>query len=95
MNDITDETFRTSLRPAALSSAMSPAPSDLDGPENWRLAYLILTELDLAMPEALQRHLINRAKEAGALVEEGTLKSGHFAQISHAQEVADWVRQLI
>lgn len=95
MNDITDETMRSSLRPAALSCAMSTAPTDLGGPKDWRLSYLILTELDLAMLEAFQRHLIGRAREAGAEVEETTLKSGHFAQISHSQEVAEWLLKQI
>ena len=47
------------------------------------------------MSEALQQHLIDRAKEAGAEVKSNKLKSGHFAQISHAKEVADWVAGLV
>jgi hypothetical protein len=95
MNDITDEVMRASLKPAAMSSVMSPVPTDLDKPSDWRLSYLILTELDLGMPEPLQRHLVGRAREAGATVDEQTLKSGHFAQISHSQEVAEWLKQLV
>jgi hypothetical protein len=95
MNDITDEAIRSSLRPAALSSVMSPTPTDLDGPENWRLAYLMLTGLDLGMLEDLQRYLIDRAKAAGAQVDETTLRSGHFPQISRTKEVAEWIDQLI
>lgn len=95
MNDITDEDYRSSLRPAALSSAMSQTPTDVGSPKDWRLSYLILTELDLAMMEGLQRHLIDGARAAGAEVEETTLKSGHFAQISHSQEVAEWLLKQI
>jgi pimeloyl-ACP methyl ester carboxylesterase len=95
MNDITDEAMRSSLKPSAMSSVMGSPPADADGPESWRLAYLILTELDIPMPEGLQRHLVGRAREAGAQIEESTMKSGHFAQVSHAKEVAEWVRGLL
>lgn len=78
-----------------MSSVLSLTPTDLDDPTNWRLAYLILTDLDLGMPEPLQRHLIERARAAGAKVDEGTLKSGHFAQVSHPREVAGWLRGLV
>lgn len=95
MNDITDETMRSSLRPSALSSAMSPTPTDLTSPKDWRLSYLLLTDLDLAMMEGFQRHLIEGARAAGAEVEETKLKSGHFPQISHTQEVAEWLLKQI
>ena len=56
---------------------------------------MILTELDLGMHENFQRHLISLARDAGAEVDFTTLKSGHFAQISHPEEVASWLVSLI
>lgn len=93
MNDIEDEKYLTCLRPTSLTGAFSTVAEDID-PKQWRLNYLILTELDLAMPEGLQQHLIDRGREGGAKIETAKLKSGHFAQISHPEEVAKWIAGL-
>jgi predicted esterase len=68
---------------------MGTAPSADVG--SWKISYLVATEDDLAMPEALQRHLADRAREAGAEVHTDSLKSGHFVQATHAREVAEWI----
>jgi hypothetical protein len=95
MNDTTDEEIRSSLRPAAMSSVMTPVSSSID-PSAWRVAYLVLTELDLGMPAALQSYLIDRAKKAGAEVDDSQkLRSGHFVQWTHPDKVADWVLRLL
>ena len=59
----------------------------------WRISYLI-TRGDLAMPEGLMTWLVERAREHGAEVQTKTIESGHFVQISHADEVAEWVSKL-
>jgi hypothetical protein len=95
MNDTTDEEIRSSLRPTALSGAMTPVSSSLD-PKTWRISYLILTELDLGMPVEFQSHLIDRVRKAGAEVDDSKkLRSGHFVQWTHPDEVADWVLSLV
>lgn len=93
MNDIEDQKYRSCLKPTALTCAFSPVAQDID-PKQWRISYLMLTELDLAMPEALQQSLIDGGKRAGAEIDAVKLRSGHFAQISHPQEVAEWIVSL-
>lgn len=94
MNDIDNETYRSSLRPVALGCAMTPIKEHIK-PNDWKIAYLKLVELDLAMPEAFQDFLIDRARKAGAQIETQKLKAGHFAQISRPKEVADWIVGLL
>ena len=94
LNDLEPDQQRKwydTLKPSALGSCISPVP--VSTVSSWRLAYLVLTELDLGMPERFQRYLLERAKNAGAQVEEvKAIKSGHFVHISHAEEVAVWIR---
>lgn len=94
MNDIDDKRYRSSLRQAALTCLLKPVEENID-PKQWRVNYLVLQELDLVMPEAFQRHLIDGGKKAGAQIETAELKAGHFAQISRPKEVAEWVVGLI
>lgn len=83
----------TGLRPHPIGSVMSDAPQAKI--TSWRIAYLITAEDDLSMPEAFQQYLVDNAKENGALIEEvKTIKSGHFVQITHAEEVAAWLREI-
>lgn len=80
--------------PSALGAVASPVPERGEGvgePAEWSVAYLVCEELDLAMPAAFQEFLIERAREAGAKVEVKRIRSGHFVQISHAAEVAEWI----
>jgi predicted esterase len=87
------EWAKKGLRPHALASMLTPAPEG--NVSSWRIAYLITAEQDPAMPVPLQQWLIDNAKEAGAEIEEvKTLKSGHFVQITHAEEVASWISEL-
>lgn len=80
------------LRPCSLIGPMSPAsPADVG---SWNILYQVATELDLAMPEAFQRQLAGRAKEAEAEVRTNDIESGHFVQITHAQEVAAWIANI-
>jgi hypothetical protein len=47
------------------------------------------------MPEPHQQFLVDNAKEHGAVIEQvKTIKSGHFVQVTHAQEVAEWIKEL-
>jgi hypothetical protein len=73
---------------------MSSVADHID-PTHWRISYLVTAELDLGMPEKFQRYLIERARGVGAEVDVKTVKSGHFPQISHADEVARWVLALV
>lgn len=92
MPDVADQEFRGSLRPSPLSTVMTPTPEVDVG--LWKISYLI-TRGDLAMPEGLMTWLVERAREHGAEVETKTIESGHFVQISHAEEVAEWVSQIV
>lgn len=77
------------LPPCSLGGPMSPAPPADVG--SWKISNPVAIEDDLAMPEALQRHLADRAREAGAEVHTDSVKSGHFLQATHAREVAEWI----
>lgn len=80
--------------PSALGAVASPVPEGGEGvgdPREWRVAYLLCEELDLAMPRAFQEYLVEKAREAEAQVEVKRIRSGHFVQISHAPEVAEWI----
>ena len=80
------------LVPSALGAVASPVPESMAAdPREWKIGYLICEEEDLAMPTAFQEYLVQRARDAGAEVETTRIKSGHFVQLSHTQEVADWV----
>lgn len=90
MPDIQDEEFRGSLKPSPLSSVMTPTPAaDVT---KWKVSYLV-TKGDVAMPEGFMTGLVERAREHGAEVDTKTIESGHFVQISHVDEVAEWVAQ--
>ena len=72
---------------------MSPTPATADI-TSWRISYLITTE-DPAMPIAFQRGLIEDAKKAGITVEQvKEIRSGHFVQITHSKETADWIKEV-
>lgn len=90
MPDITDATFLNSLRPSPLSTVMTPTPETGVDVKDWKISYLI-TKGDTAMPESFMQGLIDRAREKGAQIETTEMESGHFVQISHADEVADWI----
>ena len=92
MERIDRKRWGDTLKPAALGGVMSPAPAA--DTKLWRISYLVTTEADLAMPEAFQKHLAERAREAGAEVMVEEIKSGHFAQISHARDVALWIKRV-
>lgn len=47
------------------------------------------------MPVDFQHHLIESAKEAGAKVNFTSISSDHFAHVSHAGEIADWIQSSI
>lgn len=80
----------TSLKPCSLGGVMSPTPpTDVS---QWRISYLVTTVLDIAMPDAFQKHLVDRARKAGAEVMMDEIKSGHFVQITHSHEVAEWIK---
>ena len=81
------------LRPSAVGNAMSIVPESTV--KDWRVGYVITQGEDLAMPEAFQNWLVERAKDGGAIVDvKGRLRSGHFVQITHASEVARWVKEV-
>jgi hypothetical protein len=85
------EKWGKTLKPAAVGAVTTPAPENGIDLKSWNISYLVLTEQDLAMPAAFQTFLIGQAREAGAKIETVEMKSGHFAQISHAKEVAKWI----
>ena len=93
MSDLTpDHPVRKSLKPSPLSCPMTLVPEcDVT---KWRVSYLVTTELDHAMPEAFQMWLVERARAAAAEVDVKKMKSGHFVQVSHVEEVAEWVRAM-
>ena len=93
MDDEEKEKWGRTLVQASLGAVTSPTPKG-GNPKDWKISYLVTTELDLAMPEGLQRHLVETAKEAGAEVEVKTIRSGHFVQITHVKEVATWLVEL-
>jgi hypothetical protein len=81
------------LRPSPLATVLSEAPDATV--TDWRIAGLVTLEMDPSMPEPFQRFLFDNAKEHGAVVEEvKAMKSGHFVQVTHAKEVAAWMRTL-
>lgn len=87
------EWAKKALRPHALATMLTPAPAGTVS--SWRVAYLITAEQDPAMPVPLQQWLIDNAKQAGAQITEvKMIASGHFVQITHAEEVASWIQEL-
>ena len=50
--------------------------------------------MDLAMPEVFQNFLVERARDKGVAIDVKVMRSGHFVQISHAEEVASWITEL-
>jgi hypothetical protein len=86
-------TWGDTLRPQALGNVLSTTPSA--EVKQWKISYCVATELDLAMPEAFQTHLVEAAREAGAEVAMDKIKSGHFLQITHAQEVAESITRIV
>jgi hypothetical protein len=83
------------LRPSALGSVLTPVQETGMDPKSWKISYLVTTEQDPAMPEAFQKFLIDQARDAGAQVDMIEMKSGHFVQVSHAEEVAEWISGLV
>ena len=81
-----------SLAPSALGAVTTLVPQEGFDPKHWRISYLLTTRHDLAMPALFQRFLLEKAREAGVLIDDiFEMDSGHFVQISHAQEVAQWI----
>jgi pimeloyl-ACP methyl ester carboxylesterase len=94
-NDLPDteaKRWAETLRPCALGALMSPVPESMVG--DWRVEYLVTEGEDKAMPEGFQRWLVERARREGAQVNVKGMKSGHFVQISHAEEVVGWVKEV-
>lgn len=77
-----------------MSTLIHPIKDHID-PKNWRVSYLLLTEIDTAVPEEFQRDVVRTARHAGAEVEVTEMRSGHFAMISHVKEVAGWLRGMV
>lgn len=77
-----------------MSTVLTPIASNIT-PTNWRVSYLLLTEIDTGMPEQLQRDIVSTARDAGAEVEVTEMRSGHFAMISHVTEVAKWLGGMV
>jgi hypothetical protein len=84
----------TTLKPSALGSVMTPVKPAAVDPKSWKISYLVTTKHDPAMPEAFQKFLTDQARDAGAQVDSIEMESGHFVQISHAEEVAKWISGL-
>jgi predicted esterase len=84
----------TTLKPFPLGSLITPVQQTGLSPNHWRLSYLVTTGQDPAMPEAFQKFLIQTARDAGAEVDSLEIESGHFVQISHAEEVAKWISEV-
>lgn len=81
------------LRKTPLGVVMNEAPKSTIA--DWRAAYLITAEQDLSMPVKFQQWLIDHAKQKGVAIDPvKTLKSGHFVQITHKKEVAEWIKQI-
>lgn len=90
MTEAESKNWCDTLKPCSLGGVMSPAPpADIS---RWTISYLVTTELDMAMPDAFQKHLADRARKAGAVVKMEEIKSGHFVQITHSREVAEWIK---
>lgn len=89
MSDEDRDKWGATLKPASLGGVLSAVP-ELN-PADWKISYLVTKELDFAMPEGFQRHLVNRAQKAGAEVVVKVMESNHFVQITHAEEVAKWI----
>jgi hypothetical protein len=79
------------LKPSPMGTVMTPIPQTGIDPTHWKISYLVTKVQDPAMPEAFQRFLLESAKEAGAEIDSAEIESGHFVQISHADEVAQWI----
>ncbi|KAL9096484.1 MAG: hypothetical protein Q9165_001481 [Trypethelium subeluteriae] len=94
MNDLQDnKALRASLKPSPLSTLLTPTPeADV---KSWNIAYLATSDIDFAMPEAFQKFLADRAADNGAKVQYTTIKSGHFVQVSHKNEIANWIQSLL
>jgi predicted esterase len=73
---------------------MTPVPQIGMDPKSWKISYLVTTVQDPGMPEAFQKFLIQQARDAGAQIDTVEMQSGHFVQVSHAEEVAKWISGL-
>ena len=85
------EKWGGTLKPSAVATLATPIPENKVDPKAWSISYLVAVGRDLAMPEAFQKFLVEQARGAGAQVESVEMKSGHFVQISHMKEVAEWI----
>lgn len=99
-NDLTtseQQEWGARLKPSALGAITTPVPETGYGDlREWRISYLVCQEIELAMPEAFQEFLVEQAVEAGAEAKvEGRVKSGHFVQISHPKELAQWIGEMV
>jgi hypothetical protein len=84
------------LKSSALGAVTTSVPETGYGdPREWRISYLVCGEIDKGMPEVFQEFLVEQAVQAGAEAKvEGRIRSGHFVQISHPEELAQWVREM-
>ncbi|KAF2433566.1 alpha/beta-hydrolase [Tothia fuscella] len=97
-NDLPPEEMQKwgqTLKPTALGAVITPVPLDsaIDVTK-WKISYLVAKEKDLAMPEAAQKSLIEKARERGVDIESREIVSGHFVQVTHAEEVAGWIDEV-
>jgi hypothetical protein len=90
MSDSDAEYWESTLKPQAMDAMATPTPKMKV--EEWKVSYL-LTENDPAMPIGFQEYLIERARTARAQIEVMRIYSGHFVMITHAREVAEWVKK--
>jgi hypothetical protein len=88
------EKWGATLKPFALRSLLTPVQQTGIDPKSWKISYLVTAEQDPGMPEAFQNFLLEKAREAGAEVNSISLKSGHFVQVSHVEEVANWISEV-
>lgn len=48
------------------------------------------------MPAVFQEFLVEQAVEAGAEAKvDGRIRSGHFVQISHPEELGQWIGEMV
>lgn len=88
LNGTDDPEIGNLLRPWAMSCVTTPTPeADV---KDWKISYLI-TPGDKIMPEAFQKRLIAKAQEHGADIKTHSLPSEHLVQISHPEEVGQWI----
>ncbi|KIV99319.1 uncharacterized protein PV09_08979 [Verruconis gallopava] len=81
------------LRPNPLGTVMAETPQATTS--DWRVAYLLTEELDPSMPLAFQQFLIDQGRKHGVAIEQTKkMKSGHFVQVTHSEEVAKWVNEI-